>query len=114
MQKIRVSQVFANGLACEPGVMSAQMAFEGNIQPPPTNAETLRFMADSIKPSDNPDGMILAAILRSAARELDAQKEALKLAVGTLVFRGHDDEAKQVVAESRKWKESGDAPQNAG
>ena len=44
--------------------------FEGNIAPPPSNAETLRHIAESIS-GDEPMKAIFAGILLKAAAELE-------------------------------------------
>ena len=85
-------------------------SFEGNLAPPPSSAETLRHLVDTIS-GDEPMRAIFAGMLLRAAQELDAYNEALKLAVGALYLHGHEDDAKKVVAE---WKERRDAPSVTG
>jgi hypothetical protein len=76
------------------------------IAKPPSNAETLRHIADSIS-GDEPMNRIFAGMLTRAAAELDGQFEALKLA-------GYEGDAKKVVAESKRWKSEADAQPKAG
>jgi hypothetical protein len=83
------------------------------IAKPPSNAETLRHIADSIS-GDEPMNRIFAGMLTRAAAELDGQFEALKLAVGMLNLHGYEGDAKKVVAESKRWKSEADAQPKAG
>jgi hypothetical protein len=80
---------------------------------PPSNAETLRHIAESIS-GDEPMKAIFADVLMRAADELDGQFEALKLAVGMLNLHGYEGDAKKVVAESKRWKGEAGAQHKAG
>jgi hypothetical protein len=114
MNKVQVPKIFASDLPFEPARISGNIEFSGNIAPPPTNAETLRHIAQSIS-GDEPMKAIFAAMLTRAADELDAKHEALKLAVGTLALHGYDDDAKKVVAEWKSWEgKAGALPESVG
>jgi len=109
-ERVRVTVGFSS--------LPAAQGFSGHFESPgfvpaPSNAETLRHVAESLT-GDDPMRTIFAGILMSAASELDGQFEALKLAVGMLDLHGHEDDAKKVVAESKRWKSEADAQHKAG